>query len=199
MIDERFVFVGFVLGLIGAGSYVVAVLKGKAKPNRVTWALWALAPLIGFAAQIDKGVGLQSLLTFSVGFGPLMVFTASFFNKKSYWKLKKMDYVFGALALIGIILWQVTGEGLYAIAFAILADLFAGVPTLVKSFYHPETESSTVFGLAIINSGITLLTVDAWKFEEYGFALYIFLLCGVLFGLIRFKLGSRLLAAKAAS
>ena len=87
MLDERFVFVGFGLSLIGGASYLFATIKGIAKPNKVTWFLWALAPLIAFWAQIQQGVGLQSLMTFVVGFNPLLIFLASFVNKKAFWKI----------------------------------------------------------------------------------------------------------------
>ena len=91
MISENFIFIGTILILIGGGSYLIDTLAGKAKPNRVTWLLWALAPLIAFAAEIKQGVGLQSLLTFVVGFNPLLIFLASFVNKKSFWRIKPLD------------------------------------------------------------------------------------------------------------
>jgi hypothetical protein len=59
MIDERFVIVGSILGIIGGLSYLIDVLKGKVQPNRVTWFLWAATPLLAFAAEKHKGVGLQ--------------------------------------------------------------------------------------------------------------------------------------------
>ncbi len=74
MINENFVILGVVIGFIGSLSYLLSTIKGKTKPNRVTWFLWAIAPLIAFAAEIKEGVGIQSLMTFSVGFGPLLIF-----------------------------------------------------------------------------------------------------------------------------
>lgn len=55
MINENFIFVGAVLSLVGSLNYVINTLKGRTKPNRVTWFLWALAPLIAFSAEIQKG------------------------------------------------------------------------------------------------------------------------------------------------
>lgn len=84
MLDERFVYLGFALVFFGGLSYLIDTVRGKNKPNRVTWFFWAVAPLIAFAAEIQKGVGLRSLMTFSAGFSPLLIFIASFVNKKSY-------------------------------------------------------------------------------------------------------------------
>lgn len=104
MIDERFVIFGALFNLIGGSSYVIATLEGRARPNRVTWFIWAVAPLIAFIAQLTQGVGLRSLMTFMVGFMPLLVFIASFVNKKSYWKLTNFDLFCGFLSLVGLAL-----------------------------------------------------------------------------------------------
>ena len=99
MINENFVFLGLALSILGGLSYLIDTLKGKTKPNRVTWFFWAAAPLIAFVAEIQQGVGIQSLLTFIVGFNPLLIFIASFVNKKAYWELRKVDYFCGLLAV----------------------------------------------------------------------------------------------------
>lgn len=174
MIDERFTILGLLLGLIGTYSYVKDTIQGKTKPNRVSWFMWALAPLIAFAAQIQKGVGLTSLMTFSVGFSPLLVFLASFVNKKSEWKLEKLDIVCGISSFAGLILWAFSREPNVAIFFSILADLLASIPTVIKSYRFPETENYKIFLFGLINSGIALLTIKQWNFETASFPIYIF-------------------------
>jgi hypothetical protein len=193
MLDPKFVILGAGFNLIGSISYVIATLQGKTVPNRVTWLLWALAPLIAFSAELDKGVGLQALMTFMVGFGPAMVFIASFINSKSVWKLTTFDFMCGGLSLAGLVLWLVTQEGNIAIGLSILADLLAALPTVVKAYKAPETENWHIFLFGAISAGITLLTIDSWDFAHYGFPLYIFLICVGLFVLIKTKLGQKLL------
>lgn len=192
MLNPNFIYLTVVLNLVGIASYVWATIKGRARPNRVSFLLWAVAPLIAFAAELGKGVGIQSLMTFMVGFGPAVVFVASFVNKKAVWQLKKFDYVCGALSLAGLSLWLITGEGNTAIFFAIMADGLAAVPTVVKSFIEPESESPWVFGLSAISAGITMLTIERWDFAHYGFPIYILLICLLLFVLIQFKLGKHI-------
>lgn len=186
MINEKFVLIAAVFNIVGSSSYVISTLRGKAKPNRVTWALWALAPLIAFSAQIDEGVGIRSLMTFMVGFGPLLVFVASFVNRKAYWKITKLDVACGIVSILALVLWKITGTGIIAIVFSIAADLMAGVPTIIKSYKEPETEHPTVFLLGGISAIITLLTIEHWTFASYGFALYILSICTLLFTLIAF-------------
>lgn len=196
MIHENFIYLGALLNLIGSISYVIDTLRGKTKPNRVTWSLWALAPMVAFGAMIGEGVSITgALMTFMVGFGPLMVLVASFISKRSIWKVTRFDIICGALSLVGVGLWFVTRTGEIAIAFSIIADLLAGLPTLVKAFKNPETESYLAFLLGAISAGITLLATKSWEFTHVSFALYIFLFCAVMFILVRFKVGPRIMQA----
>lgn len=189
MINENFIILAVILSVFGPLKYAIATIKGEAQPNRVTWLMWGLAPLVAFAAELDKGVGIQSLGTFIVGFNPMLIFIASFFNKKSVWKLTTLDYVMGALSFLGIVLWLITKDGNYAIFFAIMADFLAGVPTIIKSYWYPETENFWPFATGCLTSGTTLLTIKTWTFPQYGFPMYIFICCLLLILLIKFRLG----------
>lgn len=191
MINDRFVILGAIIGLIGALSYLIDTVKGKVKPNRVTFFLWALAPLIAFAAEIKQGVGIQALMTFMVGFIPLIIFIASFVNKKSYWKLGWFDFLCGALSLIGLSLWYVTKNGNHAIMFSILADVLASLPTFVKSYYYPKTESAFPYLFGVINALIVLLTIKTWNLANYGFPIETVLINSIIFTLVRFELSKK--------
>ncbi len=191
MIDERFVFVAIVFILFGDATYLLATIKGKIKPNKVTWFLWALAPLIAYAAEASQQVGLLSLMTFAVGILPLFIFLASFLNKQADWKITRFDLVCGALSLIGLLLWAITKVGDLAIAFGIFADGLAAVPTVVKSYLAPETESYHVYLFNTIGAAITIFTIQRWDFASWAFPAYIFSLCVILFLLIKFKIGKK--------
>lgn len=193
MINENFAFLGAAIFAFGSVGYFLDTLKGRVKPNRVTWFIWALAPLIAFAAQIKEGVGIhQSLLTFTVGFIPLLILVASFVNKKSYWKIGKLDITCGALSLVGLLLWQIIGTGLIAIVFAIIADGLAALPTVIKSYKFPETENWLLYFANAVSAGITILTIKVWNLETFAFPLYILLLTGLLSILIKFEIGKGL-------
>ena len=180
MIREKFVFLGLLLNALASIGYIVETLKGRVKPNRVTFFLWALAPLIAFGAEINEGVGLQSLMTFMVGFSPLLIFLASFVNKKAYWKISKLDWLYGGLSILGLVIWLITRDGNLAILFSILSDGFAAMPTVIKSYHHPETEDYRLYLLAAISAVIILLTIDDWTFAHYAFPAYILIICSII-------------------
>lgn len=192
MLNENFVILGAVIYLFGVLKYLVETIQGKIQPNKVTFLLWALAPLIAFAAELKQGVGIQSLTTFMVGFSPLVIFIASFVNKKAKWKLGVFDFICGALSLIGLLLWYITLSGNVAIFFAITADALAALPTIRKIFYYPETENGWLYLTASISAVITLLTITNWDFANFAFPLYILIIGLLLFFLAQFKIGKRI-------
>jgi hypothetical protein len=174
-------------------SYLIDTVSGKVKPNRVSFLMWSLAPLVAFFAQIRSGVGIQSLLTLTMGLSPLLIFIASFFNKKSEWKLTTFDLVCGGLSFVGFIIYLITKDAVLAIVFSIFADGLASLPTIRKSFLFPETESGWPYFGSVISTVLTQLTLKSWTFMNSAFSIYIFVVCMILFVLIQYKLGKRIL------
>ena len=176
MLDPKFIIIAVALNVIGSAGYIAETVRGNTKPNRVSWFLWALAPLIAFSAQISEGVGITSVMTFMVGFSPLAIFLASFINRNAYWQITRFDIGCGLFSLAALALWAVTRTGNVAIVLSIAADGLATVPTLLKSWKRPETEDYRIFLYSTISAVITLLTLKSWDFAAYGFPLYILLL-----------------------
>lgn len=85
-----------------------------------------------------------------------------------------------------------TKVGNLAIFFGVVADGLAAVPTITKSYSHPETENESIYWFGVINSIIGLLTITVWRFEYWGFPLYLLFVNLIIAGLIRFKLGKKL-------
>jgi len=189
---QTLVVIGIILNGISTLTYIIQTVRGKVQPNKVTYFLWSIAPLIAFAAQKSQGVEIQSLMTLSVGLFPLSVFIASFLNKKAYWKIKKIDLICGAFSILGLILWSITKIGNLAILFSIIADLLAAIPTMIKSYNHPETEIGWPWLLSFVSGITTLISIRNWQFEYYAFPLYYSLGVFVLFVLIQFKIGDKI-------
>jgi hypothetical protein len=138
--------------------------------------------MIAFAAEVTQGVGLQSLLTFAIGFGPLLVVCASFLDPKAYARVTPFDVLCGVLSVIALVAWAVTGTGNVAIFFSILADFFGAVPTLRKSYRDPESEHAVAFLAGVTGSIITLLTITSadWGFASWGFPVYVIVVSGAI-------------------
>jgi hypothetical protein len=191
VISVNWVYVGSAIGALGTAVYLRDTLRGTTKPNRVTWLLWAVAPLLAAAVELDQGVGLRALPTFMVGFMPLLVFLCSFHNRESVWKIRRIDYACGGMSAVGTLVWLVTRNGVLAISAAIVADFLAGVPTLMKSWTHPETETVHTYIGAVISMVILLLTIDHWTFDVAAFPIFIVCVGSVEVFLVGWEPGPR--------
>jgi hypothetical protein len=196
MLNQNFIIIGTLIGAAGSLAYLMDTVKGKVKPNRVSFLLWSIAPFIAFAAQIKQGVGLESLMTFSTGFLPLTTFIASFVNKKAEWKITKFDVICGVLSIIGLILWLITKVGNIAITFSILADALAAIPTIVKSYKYPDTELAWPWIATVVGVVLTLLTLNELTFANSGFIIYILMVNTLIFALVQFRIGEKLSSHK---
>ena len=175
-----FAIAGAVVNFAGGLSYVRAILKGEATPNRVTWFLWALVPLIAGSAQLRSGVGISALVVMSVGASPACVVLASFIAKTGSWKLGPFDYACGACSLAALALWAISGDPVVAIALSILGDAAAALPTLRKAWIAPATEDRPAYVLALLGMVLGMLSVQEATFAGYAFNLYLLLASGVL-------------------
>jgi len=173
MLNPNFAILGSLIALLGCATYAWDTIKGTTSPNRVGWSLWAIAPLVAFAAEVSQGVKLQSLITFAAGFGPLLVLLASLVDKKAFWKIKPFDWYCAGFSLLALLLWWKTGKGDLAILFAIFADLLACLPTATKAYTNPETESANAFLAGVIGVVITLFTIQEWSFANCAFPIYL--------------------------
>jgi len=174
------IFTAFI-NAFGWVMYIIDTLKWKTKPNKVTWWIWAAAPLIGsFAMYSSNWLTWNILPVFMAGFIPLLIFISSFINKNSYWELKKLDYICLILAILALILWQVTDNPLLAIVFWILADFLAAIPILIKTYNFPETENPFPFFAWLLANLSALLVIKEWNIEEWLFPVYLILICLLL-------------------
>jgi len=173
---EYLVIIAAIASLLAAFVYIRSMFVGGTKPNRISWLMWAIAPLIATAAALSNGVGWAVLPVFMAGFSPFLIFTSSFFAKKAYWRLSTFDYVCGVLSAIALIMWWLTQNPNVAIVFAIASDALASIPTLTKAWANPETESVWPFIIGVFGATCSLAVATLWIFSEYAFPAYLIII-----------------------
>ncbi|MEK7105124.1 MAG: hypothetical protein AAB865_00345 [Patescibacteria group bacterium] len=175
------VIFGSVLNFCGSLLYLRDTLRGTTKPNRVTFLMWTVSPMITGAASLSDGVTWPVVPVFMTGFVTLLIFFASFFNKNAYWKLGRFDYICGALSVLALILWALTKEPAVAVALAILSDFFATTPTLIKAWKHPETETGIAYAASFVSGITALVVIQSWSFTAWAFPANMLIVNGLIF------------------
>jgi len=173
MLDPNWVYFSAVLGLLGGCHYSWAIVNRRARPNLVTWSMWAAAPLIGFFAQLDAGVGLPAVPTLGIGLGPLIVVVTALLARRHRARLGLFDLTCAVVATTALGVWLGLGQAPIAVFFAVLADGVAALPTVLKAWRDPDSENLIFYVSVGIGGVITLLTVSVWKPTVWAFAAYI--------------------------
>ena len=170
---QYLVFLGAAVTLVFNIPYAWASIRGRIRPNKVSWLLWTVAPAIGFFAALSKGWtwGEFPVLVSFASTG--LIFLCSFVNRKSYWAIERFDIICGTLSVVALIVWGLTKNPALAIVLAILSDIMASIPTLVKSWRYPETETWEPFAAGVFNAGTSFFAMTIWSFTTLTFPIYL--------------------------
>ena len=178
---QLLVVVSVLLMVWGAYDYLRDTLAGKTKPNRVSWSLWALAPLISLGAAFDADADVWASIRVLVGgIVPAVIFFASFINKNSYWRLGRFDWFCGGLSLAALVFWQLADSPLVAVLLATAANTLATIPTLVKAWNYPETESRLIFITSFTSAILIIPAIPVWTIANSAFQIGLMLTTGAL-------------------
>lgn len=136
-----------ILTIVASCIYCVSILKGRTKPHRITRLVLFFVLTLNFvsvlAAEGNLGAELYA--------GIISFFGAAFFFlslKRGMGGATVFDWVCFAIAMVGVVGWQITGNAVLSIWLAAIADLVAYMPAFVKTWKFPDTESPWLYILS---------------------------------------------------
>jgi hypothetical protein len=175
---DVFAFLGAFIVLFCTLPYIIDIVKGKTKPNIVTWITWTVLIGIGTAAlyasgEINSALFLtgDTLATFAVVLVGL---------KYGIAKLDRFDLICMIGAIVGLILWLVFNSPIIAILATILIDFIGTIPTVRHSYLHPEEETYITFALGIVATIFTLFSLHEYSFSAWIYPAYLLFSNGLL-------------------
>jgi len=178
---QSLVIVSALLLLWGGSAYLRDTLAGRTKPNRVTWFLWALAPLVSFGAAFSADAdNWASVRVLVGGVVPAVIFLGSFVNRNSYWRLTRFDWLCGGLSLTALLSWQFVNSPLIAVLLATAANAFASIPTFIKAWNFPETESRLLFITGFLSTILIIPAIPVWTIANSAFQIGLMVTTGAL-------------------
>lgn len=165
---EYKIFLGYLALIIEAIAYAiyfVGIYRGKTKPHAFTWLVWGTLNAIGFAAVLISGgesvavvLGVNALACFSI---------AAFGFKQHRVIYDKYDWAALSGAFIGIFLWWLTSDPLYAVVLISISDGVGMVPTYRKSYRLPFEENLSSFALGIFYYLLALLALNSFAVTNW--------------------------------
>ncbi len=164
-----------IIPIVAMIPYYRDIVHGTTRPNVVSYALWIVLLLISISAQISAGASWSVVFLIGDLIGTTSV-TILCLVGYGYGKYGKVEWVCTGLAILAIISWQATGQPLLAIVFAIVADLMAALPTVVKTYRDPWSEISSPWFMVATAGVLSLASTTLFNLPNILFPLYLFLI-----------------------
>ncbi len=149
------------LAIVGNVPYLRDIVKKRVEPHPYTWLVWTVVSCIIFFGQVAKGAGIGALPTAASEIFTVIIF---FFSLRHGFKnIRKIDAVFLAIALLGIIPWILTKDPTVSVVIAVSIDLVAFMPTIRKTWNRPETETPILYGMNVLRHILMLFSLEAYN------------------------------------
>ena len=175
-----------VLAVVAMTFYICGILRGgETRPNAVSFFLWTVLQAIALVAQIRAGASLSVVLMFLITLDTAIITVLALVGY-GYRKYGKIDLFCFVLAVVTIVLWQVTGNPVLAIVLAIVGDFFASFPTTVKTYREPRSEHLTAWALITAAPVFSVLSADRLDVANLAFPVYLVVMNGTIFSLAYF-------------
>ena len=146
-----------ILIVIADMPYIWNALKRRTHPHRVTWFIIFVVNAIGLANQHASGA--KSSLFFFIGATLItfLVFVASLYNGVG--GFTKLDAVTLLGAIIGLVIWQLLKSPLFSVVANTVVAMMAIVPTFVKAYHQPKSETKITWLIGSISSLLAVIAV----------------------------------------
>ena len=172
--QNTFLILSTIIGLLTPIIGIRSILKGEFKPQRITRFIFLILTSIFVASLFAQNNQTAIYLAVLQWTGSLAVFILSI--KFGVGGTDKSDIAVLFLALTAIVIWKVTDNPALALYMSLFADFIGILPTLIKSFFQPETEDPKLYFSDVLAGLFSLLAIRSLVFADIVFPAYIFLI-----------------------
>ncbi len=161
MTKETIAIIASLLAIVGNVPYLLDIVHKRVEPHPYTWLVWTLVSAIAFFGQVAKGAGIGALPT-----GASEIFTVIIFLFSLQYGFKhvtKTDTYFLIFALLAFIPWILTSDPTVSVVIVVSIDVIAFIPTLRKTYHHPNTETPLLYGMNVLRHILTLFSLQAYN------------------------------------
>ena len=176
---EYKIIIGSIAGALALFShlpYFIDVFRGRTKPHLFTWFIWTLILSIGVAVQVVEGAGPGAWATIGDGIACLIVVLLCFSYGEKV--ITRSDWVSLAFGVLGVVLWALTSEPLWAAVLVTLADAFGFFPTFRKAYMKPHEETPSTFLMVFASYVLALTVFDSYSLTTILYPVYLMLANG---------------------
>jgi len=174
---EIFGIAALALSLGATIPYIIEIISGKVKPERISWFLWTLLGLTYYFSALFSGGA--TLFTFGELIGPAIILILAF--KFGVGGKSRFDIMSLAVALAAFILLFVVDGVLFGLILALVVDGIGAMLTIRKLLIDPTSESKWFWGINTISGIFAIMSLELYSLENLLFPLYVVMLSLFIF------------------
>jgi len=154
-----------ILTILAYVPYVrLIIADGSVKPNRASWFVWWLIDAAMAWVLYSAGAWSAFIMFAMFALGATVVLLLSL--RKGEGQFSRSDWFYMAVAIGGIILWQVSSNESVSVVANMFALIMGTIPTLKKGFKDPESEDQLTWAIFWVGGLFNVLAIDQWSFVE---------------------------------
>ena len=146
--------------IIGYIAYFIGIFKGKTKPHAFTWFVFSVVNIVAFIAVLTSGGGAGSWVLGMNVFACSAIALIGLRQKQVAYDM--YDWLALTGALIGVFLWWLTDNPLYAVVLVAFADAIGSIPTFRKAYRKPFEENALSFFSTAISHPLAILALRSF-------------------------------------
>lgn len=153
--------VAIILTFVGYIPYYRDIIKGTTRPHIYSWLVWSILSMIIFGLQITNGAGAGSFVVLTAGLLCIGVFALGLKNGTR--DITRQDTIFFVVALIALVLWLFAKQPVLSSILITITDMFSFLPTLIKGYRKPYTETLSFYALTSLRYILTILSLGQYN------------------------------------
>ncbi len=153
------VTIGALISAAASVPYILAVIRGTARPRLVSWGVWAVLAGVMTVSAFIEGAMASAVMT-AITFIACATVTILGWQRRTG-GINRVDMVCLVGAVLGIASLAIFKSPLIALAVSVAVDIIAFIPTLVHAWTSPYEESLTCFALSALGGTLAVLAVLA--------------------------------------
>ena len=153
------VTIGALISAAGSVPYILAVIRGTARPRLVSWGVWAVLAGVMTVSAFIEGAMASAAMT-AITFIACATVTILGWQQRTG-GINRVDMVCLVGAVLGIASLAIFKSPLIALTVSVAVDIIAFIPTLMHAWTSPYEESLTCFALSALGGTLAVLAVLA--------------------------------------
>jgi hypothetical protein len=169
-------YLGGAILTTGLVVYLLAIAKGKASSNRVTWGIWILINALFCFSYYEANGLVASIwvpLVYLLGTVAVFLFLLKF-GQPGYWTWVEKTALIGVAVIM--VLWFMYQSPIATLTFTLLIDILGAIPLIATVWKDPSADYAPAWYFGFAANTFNLFAIEQWDYANASYPLYLVIL-----------------------